>query len=350
VAPGKAATMTGRVNVAKHSALPAAAAPVRQATLSELQSEWSQYPSSSTIPCTRSASTLSDQVLSDSGSEPHMGHAADSEIVEDESAEEVEDVDDETAETWEDELMLSAGGDISRFRDWSELHEKIKSDLKKNSKSLSLSHINKLTILSNFATLCIKGCSRIQASNEIARQWHEGEGVYFARQVRALVRHYQIFAQLPIERRGGANARSWLHDEAVQSRTRAWLTAQKVGSVTPKKLQHAVTSTIFPDLGIHPKQPLCVRTARRWLLKLGWRRTIVRKGVYMDGHERDDVVKYRREVFLPLMAQYEARMTQYEGPELKKIEPVLKPGKKRIIAQFHDECCFHANDQSNSAW
>jgi hypothetical protein len=50
------------------------------------------------------------------------------------------------------------------------------------------------------------------------------------------------------------------------------------------------------------------------------------------------------------MAQYKARMTQYEGPELKKIEPVLKPGEKRIIAQFHDDCCFHANDQSNSAW
>ncbi|KAJ8588274.1 hypothetical protein M405DRAFT_740588, partial [Rhizopogon salebrosus TDB-379] len=64
----------------------------------------------------------------------------------------------------------------------------------------------------------------------------------------------------------------------------------------------------------------------------------------------DDVVKYRREVFLPLMAQYEVRMTQYEGPELKKVEPILKPGEKRIIAQFHDECCFHANDQSNTAW
>ncbi|KAG2048464.1 hypothetical protein BDR06DRAFT_984766 [Suillus hirtellus] len=50
------------------------------------------------------------------------------------------------------------------------------------------------------------------------------------------------------------------------------------------------------------------------------------------------------------MAQYEAWMVQYEGPKLKKVEPHLKPGEKRIIAQFHDECCFHANDQSNTSW
>ncbi|OAX33618.1 hypothetical protein K503DRAFT_656031, partial [Rhizopogon vinicolor AM-OR11-026] len=72
-----------------------------------------------------------------------------------------------------------------------------------------------------------------------------------------------------------------------------------------KKLQSALTSIIFPNLKIHPKQPLNMRTARCWLLELGWRHTTVRKGVYMDGHKRDDVVKYRKEVFLPLMAQYE---------------------------------------------
>ncbi|KAG1901493.1 uncharacterized protein F5891DRAFT_1187343 [Suillus fuscotomentosus] len=325
LAPDRAA-MAGPANIARH-VLPMTAVPVRQTTLSMLQPEWQQYPSSSTIPRARSASVLSDQASSNDELEP-------TEIMDlDESTEEAEDVDDET---WEDELMLSAGGDIMRFHDWSEMHKNIKSDLKKNSKSFSLAHINKLTILSNFETLCIKGCSQIQASIEIARQWHKGEGIHFARKMQALVRHYQIFAQLPVEKQGGkANAHSWLHDEAVQACTRSWLTAQKVGSVTLKKLQHALTSAIFLDLGIHPKQPLSVRTAQHWLLKLGWRHTMVQKGVYMDGHERDNVVKYRREVFLPLMAQYEARMVQYEGPELKKVELHLKPGEKRIIAQFH---------------
>jgi len=36
----------------------------------------------------------------------------------------------------------------------------------------------------------------------------------------------------------------------------------------------------------------------------------------MDGHERADVIEYRRNVFLPEMAKFEARMVHFEGPEL----------------------------------
>jgi hypothetical protein len=172
-----------------------------------------------------------------------------------------------------------------------------------------------------------------------------------ARHIRALARHYQTFEQLPIERRGGsANAHSWLHDEAVVKRTQEYLTALPTGKVTPRILQRALESTIFPNLSIHPKKPLSERTAQRWLIKLGWWRTLVKKGVYMDGHEREDIVKYRNEVFLPAMAKYEAQMATYEGPELKRHDPILQPGERRIIAQFQDECCFHAHDQPSSAW
>jgi hypothetical protein len=70
----------------------------------------------------------------------------------------------------------------------------------------------------------------------------------------------------------------------------------------------------------------------------------------MDGHERDDVVKYRQDVFLPAMAKYEARMNRYEGPDLKKVEPTLKPGEKRIVGVWHDESCFHGNEEVRSLW
>jgi hypothetical protein len=70
----------------------------------------------------------------------------------------------------------------------------------------------------------------------------------------------------------------------------------------------------------------------------------------MDGHDRVDVVKYRNDVFLPTMAKYEERMVHYEGPEMIQVEPKLRPGEKEIIPLFHDECCFHANDQTNRAW
>lgn len=254
-------------------------------------------------------------------------------------------------ESWEDELGEAIAGSTSGVRNWSELREKVKQTLRKESHRLSLPSINQLMILANFATLLLKGYSRMTASEEIARQWHEGTGVWFARRVRALARHYQTFGRLPIEKRGGsANARSWLNNEFVKTRTRQWLTAQKTGEVTPKLLRGAVNDIILPDLNITPKEPICVRTAQRWLHKLGWRPTTIRQGVYMDGHERTDVVDDRDKRFLPQLLEYERRMVHFEGPELMRVEPKLEPGEKEIIAQYHDESCFHANEASRTNW
>ena len=258
---------------------------------------------------------------------------------------------DEELEDWEEELEEHTKGSKNHVRDWEDLRADIKKQLKKESKTLPVSRLNQLMVISCFATLRLKGYSRTQSSIQVARQWHEGEGNWFARHVRALARHYQIFEKLPIERRGGAgNTRSWLHDDLVKKSTLNWLTSQKTGEVTPRKLTHALNETLFPELNITPKSPIGERTARRWLIKLGWRRTVVRKGVYMDGHERDDVVDYRNNSFLPALKEFEKRMSKFEGLEMKRIDPELEEDQRRIIALYHDECCFHANDDARSLW
>ena len=322
----------------------------------------------------RSASVLSDPstdndhigvlALTDVGEEADQGDTdSDSELVQDDQAE-LADVNsgsmmaeksDDDVEDDEDELMEGVQGPKGHIRDWIDLRKDIKALLKKNSKILPLSQLNQYLIISNFATLHIKGLSCTHASLEIARQWHEGQGNWFARRVRALARHFQIFERLPIEKRGGAaNSRSWLHDEWVQLQTRDWLTSQKTGDVTPRKLCRAVNEIIFPELGITPKNPIGEQTARRWLIKLGWRRTQVRRGVYMDGHEREDVVEYRNKIFLPKLAEYEKLMAEHILDEatgnLTKIVPELEEGQLCIIAQFHDESCFHANDEARNLW
>ena len=157
--------------------------------------------------------------------------------VESNSESAVNKMDDKELEDWECELEDSVQGPTSNVHDWLDLRKQIKDHLKKNSKTLPLSQINQLLIVSNFATLHIKGDSRTKASLEIARQWHEGQGIWFACRVQALARHYQIFEKLPIEKHGGARiSRSWLYDEQVRTRTRDWLTSQKTGEVTPCRL------------------------------------------------------------------------------------------------------------------
>ncbi|KAJ7814049.1 hypothetical protein B0H13DRAFT_2465431 [Mycena leptocephala] len=140
-----------------------------------------------TIPQTRSASDLSVS----------SGHSSPPLIVVDNSDEEMEEDDPNNWDVIIDDMV--GGEDQSsssptassspptatvKLQSWHALREKVKTDLKK--KNLPLTQYNQLLIIRNFATLLIKGLKRIQASLEIARQWHEGGGNYFAHRVRAL--------------------------------------------------------------------------------------------------------------------------------------------------------------------
>ena len=91
-------------------------------------------------------------------------------------------------------------------------------------------------ILANFTTLHLKD-SWISTSEEIARQWHDGKGSWFARRVRSLARHYQNFEQLPKEKQGGVgNACTWLADKVVETFVRDYLLNVPSGKVTPRAL------------------------------------------------------------------------------------------------------------------
>ncbi|KAJ7512570.1 hypothetical protein B0H11DRAFT_486251 [Mycena galericulata] len=180
-------------------------------------------------------------------------------------------------EEWEveAEAVNLIPGTVPTIRPWGELRDHIKAELKNKSKTLPLSKVNQLMILRNFASLRLKGHGIIDASMLIARQWHDSEGLHFARKVRALARHYQLFERLPVERRGGERkSRSLLLDENLKTAARGWLMNQKVGTVTPQKFGRALNEEILPSLNITLAKALCERTARRWLVKLGFRRTV----------------------------------------------------------------------------
>jgi hypothetical protein len=77
---------------------------------------------------------------------------------------------------------------------------------------------------------------------------------------------------------------------------------------------------------------------------------MLKKGMYMDGHERPDVVEYQKNTFLPLMALHKKKMVQWVVNEsrLVRVEPDFGLDKKRAIAVFQDESFFHANEYSIS--
>jgi len=90
------------------------------------------------------------------------------------------------------------------------------------------------------------------------------------------------------------------------------------------------------------------RQVRRWFNKFGFHWKNVRKGVFLDGHEREDVVEYRKffletvQGLLPYMVEFNA-----DGTIISKEYPegcsVGGPDRRPIIYITHDESIFSAN-------
>ena len=91
---------------------------------------------------------------------------------------------------------------------------------------------------------------RIEASLLVAQSNHPtADGKTLARKIRASFLYYRAYGSLPVETRGGKRKnRSYLDNEDVFRACRAWLLAQKLATVTPKRFRHALNSEIMPRL------------------------------------------------------------------------------------------------------
>lgn len=76
----------------------------------------------------------------------------------------------------------------------------------------------------------------------------------------------------------------------------------------------------------------------------------VRKGVFIDGHERPDVVKYRNNEFLPQWKNYQRRFVVFSKDGTWKVPLTLTEGEKPLVLVTHNESTFNANDGKRSLW
>ncbi|KAF7310123.1 hypothetical protein MIND_00385700 [Mycena indigotica] len=94
---------------------------------------------------------------------------------------------------------------------------------------------------------------------------------------------------------------------------------------------------------------ISVRTARRYLATLGYWFTFAKKGQYVDGHERTDVVQYRNEVYLPRLFELQQWVHPFDSETGELIDTVLARGC-RVIIWYHDESIFYAHDRRRKTW
>jgi hypothetical protein len=63
------------------------------------------------------------------------------------------------------------------------------------------------------------------------------------------------------------------------------------------------------------KAPISRTAIYLWLSRLGFHRHETKKGIYVNRHKREDIIKYRQNVFLPLMEELLSYTVQYEEDE-----------------------------------
>jgi hypothetical protein len=100
------------------------------------------------------------------------------------------------------------------------------------------------------------------------------------------------------------------------------------------------------------KKTVSLATAQRWMFKLNYRWREEKKGQYVDGHERDDVVTYRQDVFLPLWKSFAYRLRNWKEDDMmvEEHDPDNHIGSRRVVVWFHDESTFYAHDRRDVRW
>jgi len=95
----------------------------------------------------------------------------------------------------------------------------------------------------------------------------------------------------------------------------------------PRGLKQYMEMELLPRVQMKVSKGISLRTARRWLHKEGFQYTSHKKALYYDGHEREDVVSYWQNDFLPKMKEYKSRLVRYVvGDCEKEIGLNLAPG------------------------
>jgi hypothetical protein len=181
-----------------------------------------------------------------------------------------------------------------------------------------------------------------------------GHGVNHARNLRIWMLRFLNSGKLPLHRYGTFHS-SILEDEDIaQGIQLHLLDIGKKGYIRAQDIVDYIASPeVQEQLAGKTKTTIHQRTACRWLKKLNWRYTRKKNGMYVDGHERADVVQYRTK-FIARWREYEKRFLKFDndGNATNRLVgfPVEQVGRFRLILVTHDESTFYANDRRKTKW
>ena len=137
-----------------------------------------------------------------------------------------------------------------------------------------------------------------------------GRGKYLAKQLRRWAKIYQHTGSVPCSRRGKHQKKKRILDlKDVKTKVVDFLATKKHEICVDDVMDH-FRYAIFPGLGID--KTISRSTTRRILHDVGYQHQRYKKGMYVDGHERPDVVEARKS-FVNIIDQHLSMCATFDG-------------------------------------
>ncbi|KAB5590521.1 hypothetical protein CTheo_6045 [Ceratobasidium theobromae] len=218
----------------------------------------------------------------------------------------------------------------------------VEKDMKARKGKIDPRDVADIQVLMDYCTLakqlCCEGCQNpeVTASLQIARMKistvsKDGDivskGAWYACTLRSKAKHVRECNELPECQQGkGGVHNSLLDNSAVISAVKNFIDRLGVGKISPGLLMREVNMKILPSLSLS-KSSITENTAKRWMLQLGFKHDTYCKGIYMDGHEQEDVVAYRK----GFLDKGEALLCQKGCGHLVRVLDIIVEGTGRLV-------------------
>ena len=149
----------------------------------------------------------------------------------------------------------------------------------------------------------------------------------------------------------------WQNDKKATEYVRANAAVKGHPNLTSADFCRWVNESLLPNSTLEPGFPrkIGLETARIWLHHLGFEVLTAQKGIFIDGHEREDVVESRK-LFLRKMTKlgflhFTNAPTDVAARALPSdVDPPTNERRSKTVFLFHDESTFMSNEDQPTQW
>ena len=224
--------------------------------------------------------------------------------------------------------------------------------MKKLDKTSKFDFIHLTAVRQYFELILKDRNSKMESSAIVAVRIFHGFSIEWkSKCIRKWASYYLDHHELPESMQGRhQKISSLINCEDVRSACLSWIRSTNHNMICGRSFSGWVTAELHKIVGYPEPIQLSVRHATRWLHRIGQQFFELKKGSYIDGHERPDVVEYRVE-FLKRMAAYELRMVKYVGDDCEvALRSELEDGERPLVLVVQDESCFASYEGQKTVW